>query len=120
MAWENANKIFPSGVVQTPDGVITTQQLKDSGLKMIQYQSTKNARNMVIETKRYIWGDNGEFAIGTDYDLLNARPHVTNENPTNVFGMAMINNFYKLNNLAQLLEPPLGRENNFNNNCSNW
>ena len=103
MAWDNVNEIFPTGNVILDDTVISVNDLKNSNIPIIQYQSQNFARDMMIEDKTYIWGKDGEFALGFNYDLLNIRPHVTSESPTNVYGMAMIYNFIQNNNLERFL-----------------
>lgn len=99
MAWERAEEIFPTQFISTSNGVLTKDDLRNHNIPMIQMGSEKYARNMLTETKIYTWGADGESAINIAYDLLNSRPHVTSESPTNVFGMAMLYNFYNLNNI---------------------
>lgn len=99
MAWEKADILFPTGFISTPQGIISVEDLKQNNLPIVQMESVKMARNMLTQGKIYTWGADGEAAINIMYDVLTARPHAQDESPTNVYGMAMLYNFYHLNNI---------------------
>ena len=97
--WENADKLFPSGFIAAPQGILSVNELKSNNLPRIQMESAKMARNMLTQHKVYTWGAEGEAAINIMYDVINILPHAQEESPTNVYGMAMLYNFCTLNNV---------------------
>lgn len=99
MAWEKANKIFPFGYADLPDGnYIPNNLLKDSKIKTIYKDVDRFARHMIISTERYVWGDEGEFAIVAPYDVYNCTRHVDfNYLPLSVYGQSMVNSYLAIN-----------------------
>lgn len=101
MAWDNADIIFPQGVVVTPDNMIVdVETLRNSNLEVITSLRNYNARKMIYRQDEWAWGKNGEFAIGTRFDTLNAIPHIENTSPLSVYGMAMLLDYINLNNIT--------------------
>lgn len=101
MAWEHAKTVFPNGYT-TPSGkVITAEQLqKSKNIHVLSQQTTAYAREMVTQIMTQIWGENGEYAEGIDYDIYAAVPHPDpNCRPLSVYGQSMVNNFLYLNDI---------------------
>ncbi len=96
--WENAEKIFPSGT--TPDKQLTIEQLKQINPPYYTFPFETLARNMVISKKKYVWGNQGEFALIEDYNLQNLLPHPEIDSALNVYGQHMIVDYLYLKHLT--------------------
>ena len=101
MAWENANKNWPERVIVSEDsGLIRVDEVLKLNPGVVFSIRQEVARNMLTNQKRYIWGKDGEFAIGIDYDVMNCLPRPDEEHPAlNVYGMRMLRDYKVLNNI---------------------
>lgn len=101
MAWERAEEFFPTGKVPLSDGsIITIDELKKSKVQTIYMDFTSRLKNMTKELRTYVWGANGECAILQKYNVNNLLPHPSDSvHPLNTYGIHMINNYTKLNNI---------------------
>ena len=92
MAWDNADVIFPEGYAVLPDGTtINNEDLKESGIKTISRGSSLMARKMVVQNATTLWGDNGEYALITEYELNNYFPELELDvSPLSLYGKAML------------------------------
>ena len=100
--WNNANEIFPTGFTPPlPNGeIITTDELQQrDDIHVISFTTDILARTMKIQSKTQVWGENGEYAEGTDYDIYFNTFHPDSDYyPLNVYGQSMVNNYYYYNN----------------------
>ena len=100
MAWENANLIFPQDNIQIGNQIIPVNALPKSSIKTITDIEYSIARQMLIKQRTFIWGKDGEFAIATDYDVMNCLPRPEADVPAlNCYAMRMLKDYYLLNNI---------------------
>lgn len=101
MSWEQADLIFPLGMVQLPNGqLISNEELKHSDIKTIYHTTSFNARNMLTNRNTYVWGKDGEFTNIVDYNALNLLPRPDYEHPAlNVYGMRMLRDYMILHDI---------------------
>jgi len=102
MNWEFLKIYFPSGIVPTNEfGPISIEDLQnDESIEYITVNITECARHMLTNTQTYVWGRNGEHAVGQEYNVYGDTEHPDLTNcPLNVYGQSMINDWLYFNDL---------------------
>lgn len=100
MDWENAKKLFPQGVVVTPENtMVTIDELHRKKINVISSLLSYNARNMIHKQEEWAWGKDGEFGIATLYDALSISSMSEGISPLNVYGATMLHDYVMLNDI---------------------
>lgn len=100
MAWENFDKLFPDGVIPQHIG-ITAQDLRDHQIDVVIAHIQEMDGHMVRNIKQYIYGQDGSYAINTQYDIQGALRHVEQLCALNDYGAKMLTNYIKEHNLEE-------------------
>lgn len=100
MAWENAEKIFHQDFVNINNMAVPVRSLPDSDVELITDDRYRLARNMLIKSETFAWGSEGEFAVRTNYDIMNALPRPEQDIPAlSCYGMRMLRDYCIMNNI---------------------
>lgn len=100
MSWEKKDKLWPEHIVYLENGMANVDEILRTNPEIIYSIRKKYARDMLVFQKRSIWGKDGEFALGYDYNVMDILPHPDqNHSPLNAYGMRMLRDYMITNNI---------------------